>query len=59
MLREVTEKYPSNYALHSFDQNISFTYEQIYKRASELATGFIEIGLKPKDRIAIYSYNRY
>lgn len=24
-----------------------------------MATGLIGIGLKPKDRIAIYSYNRY
>lgn len=59
VFREVTDKYPNNFALHSYDQDKSFTYEQIYKRASELATGFMEIGLKPKDRIAIYSYNRY
>jgi fatty-acyl-CoA synthase len=45
--------------LHAYDQKVSFTYEQIYEKASQLASGFIEIGLKPKDRIAIYSYNNY
>jgi fatty-acyl-CoA synthase len=35
------------------------TYKEIYEKASQLASGFIEIGLKPGDRVAIYSYNNY
>ncbi len=45
---------------NSYSQNVSFTYEKAYKTALSLATGLIKnIGLKPKDRIGVYSYNKW
>jgi acyl-CoA synthetase (AMP-forming)/AMP-acid ligase II len=36
------------------------TYSQAYEKALQLATGFIKkLNLKPKDRVGIYSYNKW
>lgn len=57
---KVTEQYPQNVFIHSYSQNVSFTYEQCHKLALSLATGLIKnLRLKPKDRIGIYSYNKW
>lgn len=46
--------------MNSYDQNVTFTYEQLLQKAEELATGLIRnFGLKPKDRIGIYAYNKW
>ena len=60
LYREFTEKNPSAVALNSYSQNTTFTYEQLYSKAEELATGLIKnFNLKPKDRIGIYAYNKF
>ena len=46
--------------MNSYSQNVTFTYEQLYHKSLSLATGLIkELKLKPKDRIGIYSYNKW
>lgn len=60
VFREFTEKNPSAVALNSYSQDTTFTYEQLYSKAEELATGLIKnFNLKPKDRIGIYAYNKF
>ena len=56
----MTEKYPDNIFINSYSQNISFTYQKAHETALSLATGLIKnLGLKPKDRIGVYSYNKW
>lgn len=56
----MTEKYPSNICVNSYSQNVSFSYEKTHQIALSLATGLIKnLGLIPKDRIGIYSYNKW
>ena len=38
-------------------QNIRWTYEELNARADALATGFLELGLEPGDRIGIWAPN--
>jgi fatty-acyl-CoA synthase len=55
-----TEKYPDLVAINSYSQNVTMTYEQAFKKSLELATALIKkLHLKPKDRIGIYSYNKW
>ena len=38
-------------------QNIQWTYEELNARADALATGFLELGLQPGDRVGIWAPN--
>lgn len=58
--KEIVDKGPSSIALHSYDQNVTFNYQEAYDKAVSLATGFVEVlKLQPRDRIGIYSYNKW
>ena len=59
-LRDITSQNPSAYAIHSYTQGVSLTYEDLLRHSEQLATGLVKnFDLKPKDRIGIYAYNRY
>ena len=56
----MTHKYPDNIFLNSYSQNVSFTYQKAHELSLSLATSLIKnLGLKPKDRIGVYSYNKW
>ena len=56
----MTDKYPQRIILNSYEQNRSFTYEEITKLAVKLALGIKkQFNLQPKDRIGIYSLNKW
>ncbi|HWA29933.1 MAG TPA: AMP-binding protein, partial [Rhizomicrobium sp.] len=44
-------------ALVSRHQNIAWTYEELNERADRLATGLLELGLRPGDRVGIWAPN--
>jgi fatty-acyl-CoA synthase len=57
---QMTHKYHNHIFLNSYSQNISFTYQKAHELSLSLATALVKnLGLKPKDRIGIYSYNKW
>ena len=50
---EIAEKYPDNDAIVSVHQNIRYTYRELEDAVDRAAKGFIGIGLKKGDRLAI------
>jgi fatty-acyl-CoA synthase len=58
MLREQAEKYPDNPFQVFYQHGVSYTYKEFDQRVDEVARGLIALGLKPGDRVGIYSPNR-
>jgi acyl-CoA synthetase (AMP-forming)/AMP-acid ligase II len=57
---DMVDKYPQNICMNSYSQDTSMTYEKAFEVSLSLATGLIkELKLKPKDRIGVYSYNKW
>ncbi len=54
---EIAEKYPDNDAIVSIHQNQRFTYRELEDAVNRTAKGFIGIGLKKGDRLAIWATN--
>ncbi|MGA9097617.1 MAG: AMP-binding protein [Methanotrichaceae archaeon] len=54
---EISEKYPDNDAIVSIHQNIRYTYRELEDAVNSVAKGFIGIGLKKGDRLAIWATN--
>jgi fatty-acyl-CoA synthase len=57
MFDEIAEKYPDNDALVSLHQDLRFTYRQLQEEVNRAAKGFISLGLKKGDRLAIWATN--
>lgn len=57
MFDEIAEKYPDNDALVSIHQGIRYTYRQLQQEVNRAAKGFIALGLKKGDRLAIWATN--
>ncbi|MEO1956733.1 MAG: AMP-binding protein [Methylophilaceae bacterium] len=55
---EMAQRYPGKMALISRHQNIRWTYQQYKEQVDAFATGLIELGLKPGERIGIWSQNK-
>src|SRR5579864_7788067 len=56
-LNVVAERFGDNEALVVAHQNVRLTYRQFHRRVTNLAAGFLKLGLKPGDRIGIWSQN--
>ena len=54
---ETAERYPDKIALVSRHQNIRWSYREYQEKVNALAAGLIELGLKPGERIGIWSQN--
>tara|TARA_R110002074_G_scaffold189899_3_gene355857 strand:- start:9990 stop:11666 length:1677 start_codon:yes stop_codon:yes gene_type:complete len=54
---EAAERYADKVALISRHQNIRWTYREYKEKVDALTCGLIELGLKPGDRIGIWSQN--
>ena len=57
MFDEIAEKYPDNDAIVSLNQGIRFTYRELAQAVDRAAKGFIGLGLKKGDRLAIWATN--
>ena len=56
-LERAADKWQHRAAIIAPFQNIHWTYEDLNARADALATGFLELGLEPGDRIGIWAPN--
>jgi fatty-acyl-CoA synthase len=50
-------QWPDNEALVSCHQNIRWNYRELCQRANDMAAGLIALGLKPGERVGIWSPN--
>ena len=56
-LARAAQQWPDRLALISVHQGIRWTYRELLQRADRLAAGFLDIGVRPGDRIGIWSPN--
>ncbi|PIE41664.1 MAG: AMP-binding protein [Gammaproteobacteria bacterium] len=54
----IAETYPDREAIVVRHQNIRWTFKEYNEKVNELATGLLKIGIKPGDRVGIWSPNR-
>ncbi|OWW19271.1 AMP-binding protein [Noviherbaspirillum denitrificans] len=53
----MASRFPDNEALVSCHQQIRYTYRQLQEESNRLASALLETGLRPGDRIGIWSHN--
>ena len=53
----ISSKFPSSVAVIVEHQNIKWTYAELYKKVQSVALGLLKLGVKPGDRIGIWSPN--
>jgi len=56
-LDEAAKNYATHNALVSVHQNIRLTYEELNRRVTYLAAGFVKLGIKLGDRVGIWATN--
>jgi len=56
-LDSIVERYGDELALVVVHQNVRWTYREFQDRANRLAAGLLKLGLKPGERVAIWSQN--
>lgn len=56
-LDRAAERWPDNDAVVACHQGVRLSYRQLQQRANDLAAGLIDLGLKPGERIGIWSPN--
>ncbi|NYT02611.1 MAG: AMP-binding protein [Methanosarcinales archaeon] len=54
---EIAETYPENDAIVSIHQGVRYTYRQLQQEVNRAAKGFMALGLKKGDRLAIWATN--
>ena len=56
-LRQTVARVPNNDAIVSSHQGLRWTYQDFYTRVQRLASGLLAAGLKPLDRLGLWSPN--
>lgn len=56
---DIVKKFPNNQALVIPFQNIRWSYKRYQQEINALATGLLNIGIKPGDRVGIWGPNSY
>ena len=56
-LRQTVARVPHNDAIVSLHQDLRWTYQDFYTRVQRLASGLLAAGLKPLDRLGLWSPN--
>ncbi len=59
MLDRTAGQFPDNDALIALHQNIRWTYREFQAEVNRCARAFLAIGVKPGDRVGMWSPNRY
>lgn len=59
MLDESAQRFPQQDALIVKHQNIRFTYQEFQAKVNECARAFMALGVQKRDRVGIWSPNRY
>ena len=57
-LDKAAERWPDQEAVVVRDQDVRLTFAELRREADRLATGLIALGLKPGDRVGLWSPNR-
>ena len=57
-LDKAAERWPDQEAVVVRDQNIRLTFAELRREVDRLAAGLIALGLKPGERVGIWSPNR-
>ena len=57
-LDKAAARWPDREAIVVRDQNVRLTFAELHRDADRLATGLIALGLKPGDRVGLWSPNR-
>jgi len=57
MFDEIAETYPDNDAIVSLHQGVRYSYRELQKELDRAAKGFIALGIKKGDRLAIWATN--
>jgi fatty-acyl-CoA synthase len=57
-LDKAAERWPDQEAVVVRDQNVRLTFAELRREVDRLATGLIALGLKPGDRVGLWSPNR-
>lgn len=59
LLEEVASRFPENEALVDISKNVRLTYKEFLNRVNQLAKGFLKLGLKKGDHLALWAPNRW
>jgi fatty-acyl-CoA synthase len=59
LLEGVVLKYPENNALIDIPKGIRYSYKEFLTWVNQVARGFLKIGVKPGDHLALWSPNRW
>ncbi|MDO9124239.1 MAG: AMP-binding protein, partial [Deltaproteobacteria bacterium] len=59
LLEEVASRFPENEALVDISKNVRLTYKEFLNRVNQLTKGFLKLGLKKGDHLALWSPNRW
>jgi len=59
LLDDVVSRFPENEALVDVSKGIRLTYRDFLNRVNELAKGFLKLGIKKGDHLALWAPNRW
>jgi fatty-acyl-CoA synthase len=59
LLDEAVERWPDRPALIDCQQEVRFSWRELGRAADDFAASLVELGLKPGERVGIWSPNRY
>lgn len=59
LLEKVVSRFPKNEALVDISKGVRLTYKEFLNFVNQLAKGFIKLGIKKGDHLALWSPNRW
>ncbi|MBM4339780.1 MAG: AMP-binding protein [Deltaproteobacteria bacterium] len=59
LLGEVASRFPENEALVDLSKEVRLTYKEFLNHVNQLAKGFLKLGIKKGDHLALWSPNRW
>jgi fatty-acyl-CoA synthase len=59
LLEEVASRFPENEALVDVSKGVRLTYKEFLNHVNHLAKGFLKLGIKKGDHLALWSPNRW